>query len=455
MYLQHFGLSGPPFQFTTSLTAMFMSHTHREGVAALEWGLLYEPSGLTLVAGETGLGKTTLVCSLLARRHRQVRSVYLANAKLRYEELLADILRQLGVQSDGGKAAMLTAFAKFAAGLPPKERIAVIVDEAQALSDDALEEFRLLSNLERKGRKAAQIILVGQSELVRRLATPELRHLNERIGARAILAPLTSKESREYIEHRLSVCKGSVRKIFCQRALDYLVQHGGGVPRRINALCHNAMLLAYSADAKRVDMTIAETVVAEYDDASAAVAPRSADQSDGPRHFLLSLLRPMLGLGLLGAFGFAATYLTFDWRVACHLRSLGTAIATDAVRHIVSVEHGDNRPRAGDMGEESQTVTLHQSLAGHAPVPNAAFRTSAANASMNDSGSYKQRKTGRYVVVARGDTLTRIALRYLGSGDAVQSLLQVNPQITNVTMIYPGERVYLPDPEELASGKEQ
>src|SRR5579862_5782942 len=133
MYLDHFKLSVPPFQFTTSPSELFMSSTHREGLAALEWGLLHEPSGLTLLAGETGLGKTTLVCTLLSRGYQQVRTAYLGNPKLEYTELLASILSQLGIRGGrSNKAAMLNALVAFANGLTGNQRIAIIADEAQA-----------------------------------------------------------------------------------------------------------------------------------------------------------------------------------------------------------------------------------------------------------------------------------------------------------------------------------
>ncbi len=267
MYLEHFGLSAPPFQFTASPTSLFMSRTHRECLAALEWGLLHEPSGLTLLIGDTGVGKTTLVCALLARQYREVRAAYLGNPRLSFEELLSSILGQLGVRGGrANKAAMINALTHFAADLPPTELIAILVDEAQALSDDALEDFRLLSNLDRAaGRKAAQMVLAGQYELARRLAAAPMRQLNERIGARAVLVALTQLECREYIEHRLRLCGGSSDRLFARRALDHIVRHSAGVPRRINAFCHNALLLAYSGGAKQVGLPMARAAVADYD----------------------------------------------------------------------------------------------------------------------------------------------------------------------------------------------
>jgi len=372
MYLDHFKLSVPPFQFTTSPSELFMSSTHREGLAALEWGLLHEPSGLTLLAGDTGLGKTTLVCTLLSRRYQQVRTAYLGNPKLEYPELLASILNQLGIRGGrSSKGAMLTALVEFANDLASNQRIAIIADEAQALSDDALEEFRLLSNLERKGCKALQIILVGHPELLRRLASSDLRHLNERISARAILTPLNRKESHDYIEHRLRTAKANVRQVFKSRALDYVVDHAGGVPRRINALCHNAMLLAYSSDSKQVAMPMAKTAVAEYDNLHILGAHNQTLQK---RRFLFgswSLMRSILALGFIGAGGFAAAHLALYHHAACRLRSLGSSLVNRAPGHFGPSSMGadpaelqsDEQSRI-DVGSKSLIVSWRSDVAG-------------------------------------------------------------------------------------------
>ena len=365
MYLDHFKLSAPPFQFTTSPTELFMSSTHREGLAALEWGLLHEPSGLTLLAGDTGLGKTTLVCSLLSHRYQQVRTAYLGNPKLAYEELLLSVLSQLGIRGGrSNKGAMLTALVDFANTLSPNQRIAIIADEAQLLSDDTLEELRILSNVERKGRRAAQIILVGHLELLRRLANSELRHLNERINARAVLTPLNRKESYEYIEHRLRAGKASARQVFKSRALDYIVEHAAGVPRRINALCHNAMLLTYSANTKQVGVPMAKAAVEEYDNLHAAVARRASAPRSGRLQSSWSVMRSMLTLMLIGAIGFAAAQVALDRNIAQRLRSLGSSIANPTISHLIP---GASASQSDISDETSMTIS---------PGANDAFRIS-------------------------------------------------------------------------------
>jgi general secretion pathway protein A len=436
MYLEHFGLSAPPFQFTASPTSLFMSRTHRECLAALEWGLLHEPSGLTLLAGETGVGKTTLICALLARQYREVRAAYLGNPRLDFVELMGSVLNHLGVRGGrASKAAMLNAFAGFASDLPANERIAVVIDEAQALSDDAMEDFRLLSNLERHGRKAAQIILAGQLELARRLATPAMRHLNERIGARAILVPLTRLESLEYIQHRLELCGGNGERIFARRVLDYLVRHSGGVPRRINALCHNSLLLAYSGGAHRVSMSMARNTVADFDGVADIAARR--EPSGWLPHGVRSI-SPLLGMGLLGAAGFASGHALLNRHPRSHQPSMVVRTGLTQAPRIAAAAATDPEIVAGpSASEHAQPQPPHPD----APAsPRAMDIISAeAKAPLRPAPMPK-----RSVVVVPGDTLGRIAMRYLGSSKGVSALMRLNPHITDASILYPGEVVYLP-----------
>ncbi len=128
----------------------------------------------------------------------------------------------------------------------PDECIAVIIDEAQDLSDDALEDLRLLSNFQSLERRRLQIVLVGQIDLARRLAGPQLRQLNQRIGARALLPILQGREIYDYVDYRLRSRGGEIERLFARGAMGELMRSSGGIPRRINVLCHNALLLAYA-----------------------------------------------------------------------------------------------------------------------------------------------------------------------------------------------------------------
>jgi len=247
MYYEHFRLNGAPFEFNPSASVLYMSAGHREGLAALEWGLS-EPSGFTMLVGEIGAGKTTLIYSLLSSRRSGVRIAWVANPRISFEEMLRQILGQLGVNRSEkiGKFVLLQAFDAELAKLGPDECLAVIIDEAQDLSDDALEDLRLLSNFQSLERRRLQIVLVGQLDLATRLASPKLRQLNQRIGARALLPTLQGNEIYDYVDYRLRAKGGDIKTLFTHGALKELALASGGIPRRINVLCHNALFNAFA-----------------------------------------------------------------------------------------------------------------------------------------------------------------------------------------------------------------
>ncbi len=266
MYHQNFGLSGAPFQFTPTPSALYLSKTHREGLAALEWSLLHEPSGFTLLVGESGIGKTTLVCSILARCYANVRSAYVTSPKLSFDQMMQAIMAQFSRATSGqNKLQLIESFTRLLDDLMPGERLVIIIDEAQEVADETLEEFRLLSNLDMAEERRLQIILVGQPELIDLLARSEMNSLNQRIGARVLLKPLPAAEVREYIDCRLRTKGGAAKKIFAPAALNHLVQHSRGIPRRTNVLCHNSMLLGFAAGRARVNLAIARTAVNEFE----------------------------------------------------------------------------------------------------------------------------------------------------------------------------------------------
>ena len=243
-----------------------MSPTHLAGLATLECGLSRELNGFTLLTGEVGTGKTTLIYSLLQRDFKQVRIAYIADPKLSFLEILRVILKELNLYPTGStKLDYLEALDRFLNLRDKEERVAIIVDESQILSDDALEELRLLSNHGQRYDRCLQLILVGQPEIVERLKKPELHQLNQRISARGVLNPLNIEESLKYVECRLRARGGASSQIFEPGALERLLQHSDGIPRKINQLCHNAMLLAYSAGARKVSLKAAKETAAEHD----------------------------------------------------------------------------------------------------------------------------------------------------------------------------------------------
>lgn len=252
MYLQHYGLKEAPFSITPDPRYVFLSDRHREALAHLLYGVgKGGSSGFVQLTGEVGTGKTTLCRLLLEQLPDDTRVALILNPKLSPMELLAALCEELGIDSGAIKTSqkalvdalntyLLDAYAQ---GL----RVVLIVDEAQELSVESLEQIRLLTNLETPTQKLLQIILLGQPELRELLARPQLRQLAQRITARYHLEPLDAEESAAYVRHRLEVA-GLSRMPFTRLGLTALFQRSGGIPRVINIIADRAMTAGFALE---------------------------------------------------------------------------------------------------------------------------------------------------------------------------------------------------------------
>jgi len=264
-YYEYFRLDWPPFQPASPDGAVYFSPTHLAGLATLESGLTGELTGLTLLTGEAGTGKTTVIYSLLERDYKRVRIAHIDDTKASFLEIMRAILTQMNLYSgESTKLDYLKTLDHLLDNHGKDERIAIVVDEAQVLSDDVLEELRLLWNRgQRKDRCLLQLALVGQPELAERLRKPELRQLNQRISSRGVLKPLNTEQAIKYVECRLSAQGGTCSAIFERRALDKLLRRSDGIPRKINMLCDNAMQAAFYAGERKVSLRTAEKIAEE------------------------------------------------------------------------------------------------------------------------------------------------------------------------------------------------
>ncbi|HEY2524109.1 MAG TPA: ATPase, T2SS/T4P/T4SS family, partial [Candidatus Binataceae bacterium] len=270
-YFQYFRLKGPPFQPASPDGAVYLSPTHIAGLATLESGLSGELTGLTMLTGEAGTGKTTLIYSLLQRDFKRVRIALVEDPKLSFLEIMRVVMSQMNLYSTGTtKLDYIDALEKLLKMRGRDERIAIVVDEAQLLSDDVLEELRLLSN---RADRTLQLVLVGHPELADRLKRPELRQLNQRISSRGALTPLTPAQATKYVECKLSAQGSNCAQLFERGALKRLLRRSDGIPRKVNMLCHTALEAAYNAGEKKVTYKIARKVADEYREA-VRIAPR-------------------------------------------------------------------------------------------------------------------------------------------------------------------------------------
>ncbi len=262
MYLEHYGLKEPPFSITPDPRFVFLSERHRDALAHLLFGIGQGGSGgFVQLTGEVGTGKTTLCRLLLEQIPADTRVALILNPRLTPVELLETICEELhlditfpGSEAQRGSikalvdvlnAYLLDAYAQ---GL----RVVLIIDEAQNLSIDALEQVRLLTNLETDTQKLLQIILLGQPELRVLLARDDLRQLAQRITARFHLTPLDAMETERYLRHRHAIA-GGLHLPFSPAAIQRLHRHSGGVPRLINVLAERSLLAGYARDATVLD----------------------------------------------------------------------------------------------------------------------------------------------------------------------------------------------------------
>jgi hypothetical protein len=411
--------------------------------------------------------------------------------------MLRQILGQLGdsLSPTADKLALLQAFDAQLASLEPDECVAVIIDEAQDLSDDALEDLRLLSNFQSLERRRLQIVLVGQIELARRLSAPQLRQLNQRIGARALLPVLQGKEIYDYVEYRLRARGGDIERLFTRGAIKELIRASGGIPRRINVLCHNALMLAYAEGEESASVLHVRDAVHDYDQllASKASAPvkMAASVSEAIRSARFARTtrpsasgRPAIRAAAAGALA-ALCLLAIAGAGYSELRPIRETLTALSARY---ASH-DNKPQPQILAQWSpaQFKTRSDETTKPAPKPlklaplnvhdgsagsanELIMRGPAGVPSTTERKAPKERKpeatpasnitrvefspaenvsapapasAGATISVRVGDTLSKIAMRLYGSfgSDELGRLTAANPQIKDMNLIYPGQSI--------------
>ena len=285
MYHEHYGLVRSPFEMTPDPAFLYLGDAHREGLATLVYGVRAR-KGFTLLTGEVGTGKTTLLHALLAQLDRDTLSAFIFNPRLQPLDFFRMMFDEFGIETPcNTKAEYLLALNHFLIErLEQDQSTLLIVDEAQNLSPEMLEEIRLLSNLETPTSKLIQIMLVGQPELWEMLARPELRQLRQRIVLRHELRPFDEQECADYVVERLRLAGYTGKEIFKKAALKELHRVTGGTPRLINIVCDGALLLGFGRDHHTLGADAIREVAADLELAPAdAPAPRIQESTQAKK----------------------------------------------------------------------------------------------------------------------------------------------------------------------------
>lgn len=269
MYTAFYGLREKPFALSPDPRFLYLAGSHREALAHLLYGI-EQGEGFIAVTGEVGTGKTTLCRTLLERLEGHTELAFLFNPSRSALELMQSICAELGLPAEGlARRALMSQLNDHLLEQRRRgRRVLLIIDEAQTLTENTLEQVRLLSNLETSREKLIQILLLGQPELDRKLDQRSLRQLRQRISVRWKLEPLGPQETRAYVRHRLAIAAGEPRDLFSEAALREIHRRTAGIPRLVNQLCDRALLAGYAARAAQIGPALVRNAAREIPDAA-------------------------------------------------------------------------------------------------------------------------------------------------------------------------------------------
>ena len=267
MYLKFFGFSKEPFHTTPDPEFLYLSPSHKQALGSIIYGIS-QRKGFIAIVGEVGVGKTTILRAYLEKTAQQnEKTVYIFNSNISFTELVKTILRSLDLQPVGEAVSEMTdqlheaLIAEYRSG----GTVVLVIDEAQNMPIDTLENLRMLSNLETSTDKLIQMILIGQPELETMLNRQDLRQLRQRLAIWAKIDSLTAVESRAYIECRLAQVTAKEAEVFTSGAIKLLVNAAGGIPRRLNILCDNALVTGFGYQTKPVSSKIVREIISDMD----------------------------------------------------------------------------------------------------------------------------------------------------------------------------------------------
>jgi type II secretory pathway predicted ATPase ExeA len=428
MYNGYFGFRESPFSVTPDPRFFYANPVYLEAFATLRYGI-QDKKGFIVITGEVGTGKTTLLRKLLHNLEDTVHSVFIFNTYIGFPELLQLTLQDLGLApKDKSKVTMLQELnAYLIKQLKQGHTVTMLIDEAQNLSDEVLENLRLLSNLETDQEKLIQIVLMGQPELQVKLAQPHLRQLKQRVALQCRISPLTDREVRPYIDSRLIAAGYGGKDLFHADAVERIAHYSNGIPRVMNIICDNALLNAYAASNQVVSADIIEVVARDLDlrsepsvtearDASTVLVPIAEDKNPLRRvpnellqHQATPLMKASVG-AVLVIFVLIAVASVIDSR----------ELFSIAGRRLDSFRHNLN-----------WVVPVSQSKPASEKPP-AAVDAIPQN---------------QYATIQPGSTIQKIAADTYGGPNTtlgMDLIKEFNPQIPNLNWVLPGQELLLP-----------
>jgi general secretion pathway protein A len=439
-YNSYFGFSVSPFSVTPDPSFFYPSPVYQEAYANLQYGIEAK-KGFIVIAGEVGTGKTTLLRKLMRDNlEGTIETAFVFNTDLDFTELLQLIHEDLGlgIKEDANKVQLLRELNEYLITQRNQSHIvSVLVDEAQNLSDDALEGLRLLSNLETDEEKLIQIVLMGQPELLAKLDRPTLRQLKQRVALQCRLFPLTRSEVGPYIDFRLRTAGYTGNDLFSPAAVRRITLYSRGIPRLVNIICDNGLLTAYARDQKNVSAKIIKEVVSdlrlgrlEEKSTQAEIAPAVTRTKPEPVHYTAKDIPPAHILSFSSCLGFVGHKLKVP------LQSLAVILGLIALASFISPKN------YFEMAKRN----LHEwvlLVKDQEPVPQQLVKDQEpqeANAKVEIEPESQQ------VIIPHGSSIYKIASETYGANTAlgVDLIREFNPEIKDLNRVFVGQPLLLP-----------
>jgi general secretion pathway protein A len=457
MFLDFYKMKEQPFGVTPDPRFLYLGESHREALASLYYGVESD-RGFTALIAQPGLGKTTLTFQLLEKLQQSCRTVFLFQTQCNPKEFFQYLLNGLGVDAEGMELVSMHNKLNeiLAREMLSGRRFILAVDEAQNLAPEVLEAIRLLSNFETSETKLLQILLIGQPQLARKLASPELEQLQQRISVFAKLEPFGSEDTARYIAHRLQVAGYEGGPLFSPGALRIIAEQSQGVPRKINALCFSALSLGCAMGRKQIDVAMMDEVVADRNVETIQrpkVPPRVAPSPAAPRSAPTSPVAtrptqqaPLNSRPTLSYYPAARSERSFA-RWALGTSSVAACIAIGIGLFLFSPGRSDRTLQASSdvwaairsvVAGKSDSASHSSSMDVHAAELPTAVRGQSSVPSTDAEINT--------VIVKPGETLRQIVLRTMGTYnvDTMEQIWKLNPGIADFDHLDSGQVIRLP-----------
>jgi general secretion pathway protein A len=446
MYNEFYGFLGKPFEITPDPKFLYLTSSHRKALDAMMKGIESQ-QGFISITGEVGTGKTTLIHYLLMSLDDKVKTAFIFHPSITFEELLEIILRERYLEVTGkDKKTLLQHFVEYLSCIGRDETLAVIIDEAQHLSEETLQELEELSDLAYMVSGRLKIVFVGQPEFKNMLNSPNLKTLNQRIGIRDEITTMTAEESRGYIEHRLKLVGSSTSKTFTPKAISMIIEHAKGIPRVINIVCDNALLNGFSESKIIIDENIIREVIKNLEGPSPReFKPRKIFRFAKRTHPILreriiSLRKIFVSLlfllGLVVIFFLMFGFFRYVPSNQRGIESMWTSLF-HTERSLVT--------------DPKTTTTKISKVDVHYPsVETRALPVESTKTAMPLSASSilvnKDAISTESIIVKKGQSISRLAQQYYGGSNITRAdlILASNPEITNANLISVNQKVRIP-----------